>query len=163
MTLKDRVNNISSYFRGMEVTNGVLIVKVQYLDKWGVYPRQDEKIKVAPTEDSINEWFYYGDFSEISLNDVFDLIDSTIEMNINAAAKLELLGEKFEELKQIFASENLEVLRTLKFTFEEIKPTKKKRTYKKKNKKNDENTVVAEQSENIENITNEIENNENEQ
>lgn len=153
-TLQERINKISEYFRGMEMTNGVLIIKVSYKDKWGVFPSNDEKIKVAKSEDSINEYFYYGDFYEISFDDIFDLIDNTIEMNLSAAAKIQLLSEKFEELKILFASESLQKLQTLKFTFDEKVISKPKRKYTKRKKT--ENTmeetsnVETEQKETIE-------------
>lgn len=123
--LQERINKISQYFRSMEMTNGVLIVKVQYDNKWGVYPSDDNKIKVAKSEDNPNEWFYYGNYNEITIDDVFDLIENTIEMNISAAAKLELLNSKFEELKNLFASESLEKLETLKFVLSNKKNRRK--------------------------------------
>lgn len=148
LTLQDRIKNNAEYFRGMEIRNGIVIVKVLYKDRWGAYPSNDEKIKVAKSEELANEYFYYGDFPDISFDDVFDLIENTIEMNLNAAAKIELLNTKFEELKNIFASESLDKLKTLYFAFENVKTTKPKRKYnkKKKEEENNENVIEVEQS-----------------
>ena len=118
-TLQDRIKDNAKYFRGMEMTNGILIVKVLYEEKWGVYPKDDESVKVAKSTELPNEWYYYGDFDVITFDDVFDLIEETVEMNINAAKKIQLLNQKFEELKQIFATENLQKLETLYFGFNE--------------------------------------------
>lgn len=139
--LQERINKISQYFRSMEMTNGIIIIKVQYNNKWGVYPSDDNKIKVAKSEDTPNEWFYYGNFNDITVDDVFDLIENTIEMNLSAAAKLELLNSKFEELKNLFATESLERLSTLKFVLSN------KKSYR-KNKK----TVTTDEPSNTENI-----------
>lgn len=139
--LQERINKISQYFRSMEMTNGIIIIKVQYNNKWGVYPSDDNKIKVAKSEDTPNEWFYYGNFSEVTIDDIFDLIENTIEMNLSAAAKLELLNNKFEELKNLFATESLERLSTLKFVLSN------KKSYR-KNKK----TATTDESSNTENI-----------
>ena len=133
--LQDRIKKNSEYFRGMEITNGILIVKVLYKDKWGVYPSEDEKIKVAQSEETKNEWYYFGEFSEVTFDDVFDLIENTIEMNLTAAAKIELLNIKFEELKNLFAIKSLDELKTLYFGFNDvIKEHKPKRKYNRKKK-----------------------------
>ena len=92
--LQDRIKKNAKYFRGMEMTNGILIVKVLYEDKWGVYPKEDESVKVAKSTELPNEWYYYGDFDVITFDDVFDLIEETVEMNINAAKKIDLLNQK---------------------------------------------------------------------
>lgn len=147
--LQERINKISQYFRSMEMTNGVIIIKVQYNNKWGVYPSDDNKIKVAKSEDTPNEWFYYGNFNDITVDDIFDLIENTIEMNLSAAAKLELLNSKFEELKNLFATESLERLSTLKFVLSN------KKSYR-KNKK----TVTTDEPSNTENIDKKENNNE---
>lgn len=147
--LQERINKISQYFRSMEMTNGIIIIKVQYNNKWGVYPSDDNKIKVAKSEDTPNEWFYYGNFNDITVDDIFDLIENTIEMNLSAAAKLELLNSKFEELKNLFATESLERLSTLKFVLSN------KKSYR-KNKK----TVTTDEPSNTENIDKKENNNE---
>lgn len=147
--LQERINKISQYFRSMEMTNGVIIIKVQYNNKWGVYPSDDNKIKVAKSEETTNEWFYYGNFNDITVDDIFDLIENTIEMNLSAAAKLELLNSKFEELKNLFATESLERLSTLKFVLSN------KKSYR-KNKK----TVTTDEHSNTENIDKKENNNE---
>jgi hypothetical protein len=150
-TLQDRLKNNAPYFRGMEVINDTLIIKVQYQPKWGVFPSEDETIKVAKSEEVPNEYFYYADYMTVTIDSVFDLIESTINMNLSAAAKIELLNEKFEELKQLFASESLERLQTLTFTMKEPK----KRANKKKIAK--ETLIVEPQVEEISEEVREVE------
>ena len=95
-TLQERIKDNALYFRGMEMTNGILIIKVQFEEKWGVYPNQAETIKVAKSTETPNEWFYYGDFDVVSFDEIFDLIEETVTMNINAAKKIDLLNQKGE-------------------------------------------------------------------
>lgn len=133
-TLQERIKDNALYFRGMEMTNGILIIKVQFEEKWGVYPNQAETIKVAKSTETPNEWYYYGDFEVISFDEIFDLIEDTVIMNINAAKKIELLNQKFEELKNIFATEKLEKLETLYFGFNETTVKKPKKKYNRKKK-----------------------------
>lgn len=140
VTLQDRIKNNASYFKGMEVISNTLIIKVQYPHKWGTFPSEDESIRVAKSEEVPNEWFYYADYMTTTIDDVFDLIEATVEMNLSAAAKIELLNEKFEELKHIFATEPLERLRTLMFTMKEIKTSSKGK--KKGTKKTQEDIIV---------------------
>ncbi len=140
--LQKRIDKISKYFKSIELTNNTLIIKVMYEHKWGVFPSEDGKIKVAKSEDSDDVWFYYGKADEVSVDDIFDLIDNTIEMNLSAAAKLELLTKKFDELKELFATESLDRLQTLKFVI----------SNRKKNKKHTENMIVdAKNNEEIKN------------
>ena len=151
--LQSRINALSPYFKSMEITNGTLIVRVQFEDKWGVYPSQDERVKVAKSEEVHNEWFYYCDYEIVPINEVFDLIEETITMNRSAERKLEMLAERFEELKTLFATESLERLQTLKFVLDDEKPIKvKKKTSKKKREETlveMESQVVAETNEGV--------------
>ena len=135
--LHKRIDKIATYFQGMEITNGVLIIKVIFEEKCGTFPSENERVKVAPSQEVANEWYYYADYSVVPMDEVFDLIEETIEMNRSAAAKLELLSTKFEELKILFSKEPLERLLTLEFTMKDVapkKPTKKKNTSIKKKK-----------------------------
>jgi hypothetical protein len=138
MTLQERIQKNEQYFKGMEIINNTVIIKVLYGDKWGAYPSQDEKVKVAKSEEIANEWFYYGDYTYTIIDEIFDLIEETIDMNLSAIERLELFNQKINELKEIFANESLQRLKTLVFHFEEIKKPKRK-----KNKKNIEEAIIA--------------------
>lgn len=129
--IQERINNISDYFRGMEIQNGFYIVRVQYGNRWGAYSRQDEKIKATRSEEVADEWFYYAETEDVEFDDIFDLIDETIKMNQSALAKVELLKAKIEELKVLFEDTPLEELETLKFTLTAPKKTKKRKCTKK--------------------------------
>lgn len=135
--LQDRITKIAPYFKGIEMSGGLFIVKVQYKDKWAAYPTQDlETIKVAQSEEEANVWFYYAEADKVDMDMIFDLIEETIEMNESIRLKIELLKVKVEELKLIFDSEPLSKLETLQFTFapQEKPKTKSKRKYNKKQK-----------------------------
>ena len=133
MTLQERIKKNEVYFRGMEIVNNTAIIKVLYGEKWGAYPSQDEKIKVAKSEEVPNEWFYYSDYTYTVIDEIFDLIEETIDMNLSAIERLGLFNQKMEELKELFANEPLPKLKTLTFHFEEEK-SKRNNRKKKKNK-----------------------------
>ena len=136
MNLTERIKKIEEYFKGMEIISNTVIIKVQYGDKWGAYPSSDESIKVAKSEEVINEWYYYSDYTYTVIDEIFDLIEETIEMNLSAIERLNLFNQKMEELKQLFADESLSKLKTLTFQFIEEKRNKKKKTTKKKEEMN---------------------------
>lgn len=143
MTLQERIKKNESYFKGMEIVNNTAIVKVLYGEKWGAYPSSDEKIKVAKSEEVPNEWFYYGDYTYTIIDEIFDLIEETIDMNLSAIERLELFNSKIEELKDIFATESLSRLKTLSFTFNEDKKTKKRNSSKKKKNVEEQSELIV--------------------
>lgn len=125
--LQDRIQKINPYFKGIEISGGLIIVKVEFPHGWKAYPTQDEEtIKVALSEQEANVWFYYSDCTKVDLEMVFDLIEETIEFNESLIRKVELLKTKVEELKLIFNDEPLSRLETLYFAFTEKPVTKKK-------------------------------------
>jgi hypothetical protein len=127
MTLQERIKKNEVYFRGMEIVNNTAIIKVLYGEKWGAYPSPDEKIKVAKSDEVPNEWFYYSDYTYTVIDEIFDLIEETIDMNLSAIERLGLFNQKMEELKELFANEPLSKLKTLTFHFEEEKPKRNKK------------------------------------
>lgn len=152
MTLQERIKKNEAYFRGMEIVNNTAIIKVLYGEKWGAYPSQDEHIKVAKSEEVPNEWFYYADYTYTIIDEIFDLIEETINMNLSAIERLHLFNQKMEELKEIFANETLDKLKTLQFKFEEEKKYKRKKS-KKQNKqeiKTEEEIIVQDENVNFE-------------
>lgn len=148
--LQKRISSLSPYFRGMEITNGTLIVKVLYEDKWGAYPSEDDRVKIAKSEEIPNEWFYYADYEVVPMDEVFNLIEETIHMNKSAEKKLELLSQRFEELKTLFATESLERLETLHFVLDAEPKSKSKRKISTKKKK------VNKESEKVEEIESQV-------
>jgi hypothetical protein len=148
--LQDRIKKNEEYFRGMEMSNGIVIIKVQYGDRWGTFNGDDDKIKVVKSETNPNEWFYYADANEVDFEDIFDLIEKTIEMNLSVSAKIELLREKVDELKQIFSNESLAKLKTLKFVMNDVSDKPKKRKYTRRKKEISVSTDSKENNEIIE-------------
>lgn len=143
--LQDEIMKLGDYFRGIEYFNDALIVKVNFPPRWQVYPSIDGNIKPAKSDNTTGEYYYYGDMNKVSLDDIFALINETIEANKDAESKIHLLNEKVIELKELFKRETFERLSNLKFVIEEPKQEKPKRKYTRK-KKVEENVVVAEET-----------------
>ena len=146
--LQDEISKLGEYFRGIEYFNDALIVKVVFPARWQVYPSNDGLIKPAAGE-SNGEYFYYGDTNNVSLDDIFGLINETITANNDAEMKVKLLTDKYNELKELFRTNSYEKLLSMKFVLDdnEIKIEKPKRKYTKRKKKEEE--TKKEEEENI--------------
>lgn len=145
--LQDEIKKLGDYFRGIEYFNDALIVKVNFPQRWQVYSSIDGNIKPAKSEKATGEYFYYGDMNKVSLDDIFGLIEETIDANKDAELKIQFLNEKVAELKELFKREPYERLSRLKFVIEEeIKKEKPKRKYTRKKKIEENDAVVAEQT-----------------
>ncbi len=143
MTLQDRMTNLKPYFRGIEMYNEAIMVKVSYPTNWKSYPSSDGRIKVAPGENEPNITFYYADSNDTTYEDIFDLVEETVKENKDVVLKLKLLKEKVEELKVLFSKMTYEELSTLSFTTSKPKKSKQKKSSQKKNK---EETAVKEEN-----------------
>ena len=133
MSLREKIEKFAPYFKGIEYQGGLIIVKVNYPDKIEPVGSDDELIKVARSEDGF--YYYYADADTISEDSIFKLIEETVKVYEEARQKVSLLKAKVEELKTLFASNNLDKLNTLEFVFKPKKKTNS-RPRKKNNVKN---------------------------
>lgn len=141
--LQDRMNDMKPYFKGIEMYNDALIVKMLFPKNWRVYNSSDDIVKVTKSENLENEYFFYGNSNYTTYEGIFDHIDVIIKENKEISLKLQLLKEKAEELKELFSTHSYEELLSLKFSLQE----KKKSTAKKrpqKGKKAEEEPKMAE-------------------
>lgn len=158
--LQDKINDIKPYFKSLETYNDALIVVVRFPNRWAVFPSDDGLIKVAPSENAPHEYFYYGDNNKVSLEEIFDFIKNTVNVNKSVEEKAKLLISKIDELKKLFETNSLETLKTLKFDLQTPKKAKPKRKYTKHKKaqpdakevaKNESGSTIVEISGNTEN------------
>jgi hypothetical protein len=143
-TLQERMNDMKPYFRGIEMYNEAIMVKVAYPNNWKAYPSDDDKIKVTPSDDGTLT-YYYADSNESTYEEMFDLIEDTIKANQDIFLKLKLLKDKVEELKELFSNTSYDDLVNLQFVIGKSKKEKRKYTRKKKEVVEENNEVeVAE-------------------
>ena len=132
--MQDRIVKITEYFKGLEICDGIVIVKIVYPNKW-VIPSDnllDELFKVKVVKNKQGEGYFYCCEITDGVTPTFDAIDFTIEFNRDLEEKSELLKTKVDELKQLFAEKSIEILRTIEFKYSE------KKTKNKKNKKTED-------------------------
>ena len=134
-TLQERMRDMAPYFRGIDMYNEALIVRVVYPNKWKAYNSSDGLIKAAPSENNKNEIWYYANSKDCDFDTIFNLVEETIKANNEIHLKLELLKDKIEELKELFSKKSYEELTTMRFIFDlNAKQEKPKRKYTKRKK-----------------------------
>lgn len=140
MILSEKINKILPYFKGIEVIDGQLIVKLHLEKGWFCYEKPDV-FSVMKINDENNSWAVMCNANSKKSDEIFDFIDEIIETNKSVKLKMDLLKIKINELKELFAVTPLDELLKLKFIIEKDNNIKKKRTYKKREKKIQENII----------------------
>ena len=156
--LQDRLNKIKDYFQSIEQFEGKWVICVRYNPKWGAYPSENGKINAVPDENTPDVWWYYGKDDKVDIDSIFDLIDETIQTNLDAIRKVELFKLKAEELKRMFSDDSISFkkLQSLEFIFNEKvttvsnKPKKGKRLMSKKDILKIDDSVADEVTEPVE-------------
>ena len=136
MNLKERIEKLGTYFKSMNVASddNIIYVLVEFPKGWGCSEVTEHNFNVKAVRDEMPGFFYFFADMEIGFNKIFDAIEYNISFNEEAQAKVYLLREKIEELKCIFESEDIEVLKTLEFKYK-----KKNQRIKKENHDGDLN------------------------
>ena len=138
MKIKDRIQNISEYFKQMQVTTvsgtQVVYVIVEFPRGWIIDDEIEEKFDISILKGNTpNEYFFCADI-DVGEEVLFDAIDYNISKMKDAIERAKLLQIKTKELSDMFKDESISIqqLRTLKFVFDEseltgeiVIPTKK--------------------------------------
>lgn len=143
MNIKERIKRLGTYFNSMNIAaeNNIIYVLVSFPQGWGCSEVTEHNFNVKTVRDENPGYFYFFADMEIGFDKVFDAIEYNIKFNEDAQAKVALLRNKIEELKNIFEQEDIQTLETLEFKF------KKKTTKSPKSKKTEQQTNIQEQEE----------------
>lgn len=133
------------YFRGIEMYNEAIMVKVAYPNKWKAYPSEDGRIKITPSDTDKSITYYYADSKDTTYEEMFDLVEQTIKANQDIVLKLKLLRDKVEELKELFQNTPYDDLLNLQFVIG--KKPKRKYVKKKKSEENESQKEVVNKEE----------------
>ena len=118
--IQQRLSNLKPYVKGMRFVNTTSVVDVQLKDNWAIIESKTILYKRGKTEE--NYFMFYSEDESISFDEILDHIEKIINFNIENEKKLELIKIKIEELKKHFETKSLDVLKTLKFEFDELVP-----------------------------------------
>lgn len=127
MGIKERIEKLGSFFISMNLSaeNNIIYVLVNFPKSWGCSEITEHNFNVKHVRNEIPGQFYFFAKMEIGFDKIFDAIEYNIAFNQDAEAKVNLLREKINELKDIFETEDIETLKTLEFKLKK-KKTKKK-------------------------------------
>jgi hypothetical protein len=130
--MKNRIEKLGDYFHSMNVAaeNNIIYVLVKFPKGWGCSEVTEHNFNVKAVKDEIPGFFYFFASMEVGFDKLFDAIEYNIRFNEEAQAKVSLLKEKIEELKDIFENEDINVLKTLEFKYKKKKIANKSKREK---------------------------------
>jgi hypothetical protein len=120
--IQERLDKLKPYVKGMRFVNTTSVVDVQLKENWIVPESKVVLTKRGKSEE--NYFMFYSDDNSIGFDDILDHIEKIININVENEKKLELIKIKIEELKKHFETKSLNVLKTLKFQFDDLIPDK---------------------------------------
>lgn len=132
MEWENLLNKLKIYDVAFEIRQGYYHVSIKFENGWDVIIPENENIYV---EERNGIHHYIAETDAVSVNEIFNCIEQTIEYNKDLQRKLELFRQKTIELQEIFSNETYEKLKTIEFTFPRQKKTSKKNKTKKKEEK----------------------------
>lgn len=142
MNLQDIMVKLAEYSVGCRIMDGYFLINITYKDNWNVIPPENDKIEFAQ-KNGVS--YYMAMINEVSFDEVFNSIKETIDYNIDLQKKVNLFKAKVDELQEIFAKEDLETLRTIRFIYGvEKSKTKEKRKYVRKKDKEEKKQSLIE-------------------
>lgn len=151
MTLNEHIIKLSKYSMNFSTVEDYIIVSMSYPKSWTINKPLNSEIKFKQIEDR----YFYAISISSNIDDIFDAIYETIDYNKEVEEKTKLFKEKIEELKNIFAYENIDILKKMEFKLP--KKRIKKAEFKSSNKEekvennNTDSTLSVDNNEEIDN------------
>lgn len=144
MDWENRLRKLNGHDVSFEIKQGYYHIALKYDEGWSVLDSDNENIYI---QEKNGFYHYIASTDNVKMEDLFNLIDATIEYNLDLQKKLILFKEKTEELQEIFSNEDYETLKTIEFkiTKKEAKKKTVKKTKKKIQEKTKKNTVKKRQ------------------
>lgn len=142
MEFQERLMKLAQYNVGCRFVDGCLLINLVYRPEWVVIQPESSAIEYMQKE---NVHYYCAPMEERAIEELFLLIDETIEYNLELEEKVRLFNDKVVELKELFCNETLDNLKKVEFV---IKKNEKK-PKKKKSAKKEEKPLVQDKEEGI--------------
>lgn len=124
MNLQEKIISLSEYKLGFNIYSGHTIINVTYPKEWSVIKPENQEITFAQDEVNTETYFYSAPIT-FDMNNIFEIIEATIEFNKEMEKKILLFQEKQKELQNIFIEESYETLETLTFSFKKKRKSQK--------------------------------------
>lgn len=127
MDFEKSLKDLSCYNISFEIKEGYYHVSLVFKENWEIVSDND----LISIVNRNGRTHYIGATDSVTIDDIFKLINSTIDYNIDLELKLELFKETTQKLQELFANEKLEVLKTIQFKVTRKKEKAKTETPKK--------------------------------
>jgi len=124
MDWENKLKELGNYNIAFEIRQGYYHISIMYQDSWDIIMPENENIYL---EKRNGTYHYIAATESVSIDDMFECVDNTINYNKDLEKKLELFKQKTAELQELFAKENYERLKTIEFVFPMQKKTRKKK------------------------------------
>jgi len=115
MNIQKTLDSLAPHIIGIRYLDGTVLVDSVFKDGW-VIP-DDPKVDKIKSEDEKNYHMLYGKNETVILDDILAYVGRVIKVNLEREQKKELLQIRFNELKELFNKNSLDVLNRLKFIF----------------------------------------------
>lgn len=123
MSIQQRIDKLSSYFKGIKLAESYRVIEVNIKKGWAIPLTQEEseEIEFSQKESKEPSIYYTMFFSKTkTFDELLDFVEErVINHNLEIEEKERLLKSKVEELKKVFETKSLDELNNLKFTTEE--------------------------------------------
>jgi hypothetical protein len=130
MDWEKKLKDLNGYNISFEIKQGYYHIALEYDENWSILNSDNENIYI---QEKNGLYHYIASTDSVKVEDMFNLIDTTIKYNLDLEKKLILFKQKTEELQELFSNEEYDTLQTIEFKFKK-KNTLKKTTRKTKNK-----------------------------
>lgn len=124
MNWEEKLKELSSYDIAFEVKQGYYHFSLKYPNNWNIIVSENDNIYVEQRNDVCH---YIASTDNTTIDDIFKVINETIEYNSDLEMKLELFKEKVAKLQELFSTESYKKLKTIEFVFPKQKKTSKKK------------------------------------
>ena len=148
MNIDERIKSISPYFKGLNIVNDATFVLTVFPNTWKVFDSETIKEQFNVFVKREKEGYFFLTETRNGVECLFDAIDYVIKENKAFEEKSALLEVKAKELSDLFVSESIEKLRTLKFVFETKKTSRKPKNDIKKETKPSPDEDIESKTEN---------------
>jgi len=121
MNLQEKINSLKPYILSVEFGN-IPTAKVVLPEGWGKIPHEHIELGVVGEQTHNGSMcLIYSEHETTTIDDVLDYIGELIRLNLEREEKTQLFHTKVAELNQVFNDNELQKLKTLKFTFWDVK------------------------------------------
>lgn len=114
---QERLDKLKPYIVSIRFIELSTIIDVVFKEGW--VPLTHNKILAKKSGDvSVNYYMVYTESETISIDDLLDFIEKSINMNIEREKKLELFKQKVKDMEELFKKTPLTELEAMRFDLE---------------------------------------------